>query len=228
VYLSSSRVGRYAWLYRGRELIGWLVDCGHWDQRPEDLSDRAETRAALAVVGSGGHSLDLRMLAQLGVTLLGRLEAVRGERITFDGSLLDNLVYADQVASLLEAKADAYVARHAIDAPPPQASASAAPIDTRVIPELDLAAAGVTSVIWCTGFTGDLSWVHTPILDSAGHPLHDRCAAPVPGLWYIGFPWLTRRRSGILYGFPTDAQTVAESVRRHLHPSAGRKRTRQA
>jgi putative flavoprotein involved in K+ transport len=218
VYLSSSRVGRYPWLYRGRELIGWLVDCGHWDQRPEDLSDQAETRAAIAVVGSGGHSLDLYLLAQLGVTLLGRLQVVIGERATFDHSLLDNLAYADHVASLLAAKADAYIAGHAIDAPSPQARASAAPIDPRVITELDLAAAGVTSLIWCTGFTGDLSWVHTPILDSRGLPRHDRCAAPVPGLWYVGFPWLTRRRSGILYGFPTDAQTVAESVRRHLHP----------
>ena len=91
VYLATSRVGRYRWMYRGRELIGWLVDCGHWDQRPSDLADPGETRAAIAVVGSGGHSLDLPLLARLGVTLLGRLESVRGERVTFTDAVRDHI-----------------------------------------------------------------------------------------------------------------------------------------
>ena len=85
-----------------------------------------------------------------------------------------------------------------------------------MITELDLAAEGITSVIWATGFTGDLSWVRVPILDDDGNPRHDRCASPVPGLWYVGFPWLTRRQSGILFGFPGDADEVVAGVLHHL------------
>ena len=202
VYLATSRVGRYRWMYRGRELIGWLVDCGHWDQRPSDLADPGETRAAIAVVGSGGHSLDLPLLARLGVTLLGRLESVRGERVTFTDAVRDHIVYADTVAAVLESKADAYIAQHGIDAPEPDVASDAGVLQPEVITELDLAAEGITSVMWATGFTGDLSWVRLPILDDEGNPRHDRCASPVPGLWYVGFPWLTRRQSGILFGFP--------------------------
>ncbi|HZZ95369.1 MAG TPA: NAD(P)-binding domain-containing protein [Jatrophihabitantaceae bacterium] len=216
VYLATSKVGRYPWMYRGRELIGWLVDCGHWNQQPADLADPREARAAIAVVGSGGRSLDLPLLAGLGVTLLGRLDSVRGERANFTGSVLDHIVYADTVAAMLAAKADSYIAAQGISAPDPEPAPGANSCQPESITELDLAGAGVTSVIWATGFSGDLSWVHLPILDADGHLKHAGCAAPVPGLWYIGFPWLTRRQSGILHGLPTDAGEVVTAVLRHL------------
>jgi len=220
VYLSTSRVGRYPWLYRGREFLGWLVDCGFWDQRPEDLPSPADTRLANPLVGSGGRSLDLRILAGLGVTLLGRFEVADGERVTFAGSLVDHVAYADSVASRLKALADAFIAGQGIDAPEAEHDPHTA-VEPADATEFDLAAADVTSVIWCTGFTGDLSWVRLPILDGDGRPRHDGCASPVPGLWYVGFPWLTRRRSGILHGFPVDAAGVVDGVTRQLS-SAGR------
>jgi putative flavoprotein involved in K+ transport len=215
VYLSTSRVGRYPWIYRGRQLMGWLVDSGFWDQQPTDLADPADVRLPIPVVASGGRSLDLRILARRGVTLLGRLEAVHGERVTFGSSLAENVSYADEVAARLMARADDYIAREGIAAPEPEHDEE--PREPYApIAELDLTSAGVTSVIWCTGFTGDLSWVHLPVLDAAGAVRHERCASPVPGLSYAGFPWLTRRRSGILHGFPVDADEVVAGVVRHL------------
>jgi putative flavoprotein involved in K+ transport len=215
VYLSTSRVGRYPWIYRGRQLMGWLVDSGFWDQQPTDLADPADVRLPIPVVASGGRSLDLRILARRGVTLLGRFEAASGERVTFGSSVAENVSYADEIAARLMARADDYIAREGIAAPEPEPDEEARePLTT--ITELDLATAGVTGIIWCTGFTGDLSWVHLPVLDEAGAVRHERCASPVPGLWYAGFPWLTRRRSGILHGFPVDADEVVAGVVRHL------------
>jgi putative flavoprotein involved in K+ transport len=202
-------------MYRGRQLIGWLVDCGFWDQRPEDLPSLADTRLPIPVVASGGRSLDLRILARLGVTPVGRVEAADGERITFSESLAENVAYADAIATKLKALADAFIDRQGIEAPEAEADLDTA-VETANSTELDLAAADVTSIIWCTGFTGDLSWVRLPILDAEGRPRHDGCAAPVPGLWYAGFPWLTRRRSGILHGFPVDAADVTSAVVQHL------------
>jgi putative flavoprotein involved in K+ transport len=216
VYLSTSRVGRYPWIYRGRQLIGWLVDCGFWDQRPEDLPSPADTRLPIPVVASGGRSLDLRILSRLGVTPLGRFEAADGERVTFTGSLAENVAYADAVAVRLQTTADEYITRQGIDAPEAEPDLDTSPLASGNTTELDLAAADVTSIIWCTGFTGDLSWVRLPILDGEGRHRHDGCASPVPGLWYAGFPWLTRRRSGILHGFPVDAADVTSGIVRHL------------
>jgi putative flavoprotein involved in K+ transport len=216
VYLSTSRVGRYPWTHRGEQLMRWLGDCGFWDQRPEDLPDPADTRTAFPLVASGGRSLNLGILARLGVTLLGRFETANGERLTFDGTLGENIAFAEEVATRLTAMADDFIAREGIEAPEAEPDSDAAPPEQVAISELDLAAAGITSIIWCTGFTGDLSWVRLPILDADGRPRHGRCASPVPGLWYAGFPWLTRRRSGILHGFPVDADEVVAGVVQHL------------
>ena len=216
VYLSTSRVGRWPWTYRGRELMGWLVDSGFWDQSRQDLADAAEARAPTPVVASGGRSLSLPMLARLGVSLLGRLGSVDGEKMTFEGSVTENIAFADQVATRLTDIADRFIAQHAIEAPAAEADLGAGPLEHTAIPELDLAAAGVNTVIWCTGFTADLSWVRLPILDEAGRPRSNRCRAPVPGMWLIGVPWLTRRRSGILYGLPDDADEVVQGISRHL------------
>ena len=84
VYLSTSRVGRIPWLYRGRESLAWLVDCGFWDQRPQDLPSPADTRLAVPLL-AGGRSLDLPILAGLGVRLLGRFASADGETMAFDG-----------------------------------------------------------------------------------------------------------------------------------------------
>jgi putative flavoprotein involved in K+ transport len=217
VFLSTSRVGRWPWAYRGRDLMGWLVDCGFWDQRPQDLANPADTRAATPVVASGGRSLSLQILAGLGVTLLGRFESVHGERVSFAGSVSEHVQYADDVATRLTAMADEFIARLGIEAPAPDPEplAGAAALEHATTHELDLAEAGVGTVLWCTGFTTDLSWLHLPILDDAGRPAHDRCATVVPGMWLIGLPWLTRRCSGILYGLPDDADEVARSVALH-------------
>ena len=85
VLLSTSRVGRYRWRYRGRELLGWLVDAGYWAQRPQDLPDRAVMRLPQPIIGAGGHSLGLPALARAGVVLLGRLQAVDGPLLSFPG-----------------------------------------------------------------------------------------------------------------------------------------------
>jgi putative flavoprotein involved in K+ transport len=216
VYLSTSRVGRYPWTYRGRALIEWLADCGHWHQRPDDLPTPADVRAAVPVVGSGGRSLDLTRLAASGVTLAGRITGVSGERLTFDATVPATIAHAETVAAGLTAKADRHIEANRIDAPPAEPDPTTASGPPAAITDLDLAAADVTTVIWCTGFTGDLSWARPVAVDEFGRPAHDGCRSPVPGLWFAGFPWLTQRRSGILFGMPDDAASIATDVTRHL------------
>jgi putative flavoprotein involved in K+ transport len=75
---------------------------------------------------------------------------------------------------------------------------------------------GSTSVIWCTGFGGDFSWLGPTLLDADGQPRRQDADAVVPGVWYLGLRWLRRRSSGILLGFPGDAATVADAIRSYL------------
>jgi putative flavoprotein involved in K+ transport len=212
VYLSTSRVGRIPWLYRGRELLTWLVECGYWDQSPLDLPRRADAELAIALV-AGGRSLDLPILSGLGVQLLGRVTSADGELVSFDGSVVDHAAYADAVAAQITRMVDEHIAQRGILAPDRVPDARARdPLPRNDAASLNLRSAGVNTVIWSTGFTGDLSWVHLPLMGSDGRPQHDGCAAPSPGVWYVGFPWLTRRSSGIFHGFSRDARTVVDAV----------------
>ena len=81
---------------------------------------------------------------------------------------------------------------------------------------LDLRAEEVGAVVYCTGFTGDFSWLDPALVGADGQPRHHDGAAPAPGLWYLGLRWLRRRCSAILLGFPGDAAWVAGAVKVHL------------
>jgi putative flavoprotein involved in K+ transport len=216
VYLATSRVGRFPWRYRGRDTVEWLVETGFFDQRPQDLEDPAMTRAAQPVVASGGRSLSLQLLARSGVTLLGRIVSVEGHTVTFDCSEAANVAYGDQFAGRVCTMIDTFIRQTGADALPPGLDESGGPVDLEQRTVLDLDASGVASIIWCTGFTGDFSWVHLPVLDGAGQPKHDGGTTTEPGLWFMGLPWLTRRSSGFFLGFPSDADNIAGAVAAHL------------
>ena len=110
VYLSASRVGRLPWLYRGRESLVWLVEAGFWSQRPQDLPDPADVRLTVPLI-VGGRSLDLPILAGLGVRLLGRFAGVDvdGETMRFDGSPSAYAAYADEVWARLRGMVDRHI-----------------------------------------------------------------------------------------------------------------------
>jgi len=216
VYLATSRVGRLPWRHRGREMLEWLADAGFFDQRPQDLEDPAMVTAPQPIVASGGRSLGLQSLARLGVTLLGRMVGADGATVTFDDSVTDNVAFGDGFATRVRTMADAFVTRTAPDAPAAEADDAGGPVDVDTCAALDLDAAQVGSIIWCTGFTGDFSWVHLPVLDGRGQPAHDGGATAEPGVWFVGLPWLTHRASGVFLGLPSDAERIAAAVTTHL------------
>ena len=71
----------------------------------------------------------------------------------------------------------------------------------------------VTSVLWCTGFRPDTSWLDVPgAVDTDGQPLHEGGVSPVPGLHWMGLPWQTRLNSSIIDGVDRDARQLADRV----------------
>ena len=116
VLLSTCQVGRFNWNYRGSETFRWLDDMGFWTQRPVDLPDQAMMRATQPLVGSGGRTLSLPMLARLGVTLLGRLTDVVDGCAVFDESGAANVAFGDQRWSMTCHLIDAYIAAQGLRA----------------------------------------------------------------------------------------------------------------
>jgi len=70
----------------------------------------------------------------------------------------------------------------------------------------------IAAVLWCTGFGPDTAWLKVPVLDAKGAPAHVRGVTSSPGLYVVGFPWLSTRSSGILYGVAADAARVAQHI----------------
>jgi putative flavoprotein involved in K+ transport len=86
---------------------------------------------------------------------------------------------------------------------------------------LDLAAAGVTSVIWAVGFRSNFGWLKVPVFDGEGQPCHDRGITAVDGLYFLGLPRLHTWGSGRFARVQRDAEHLVEHV-------AARSRTLQA
>jgi putative flavoprotein involved in K+ transport len=219
VHLCTSKVGRVPRRYRGRDILEWMVDLGMFDQTVEDLRDPQMQFAAqpqVSGVGRRGKTVSLQSLQAQGVHLMGRLESViDGVVVTNDG-LAENVAFADALSQELKEAINSFIADHGIEAPAVEDDPADAPAGQGVAElgstSLDLAEQDVSNIIWCTGFTTDLDWIHFPILDDTGHPVHSRGVSPVGGLFFLGFPWMHTRKSGIIFGIDEDADHIASVI----------------
>ena len=223
VYLSTSSVGRIPRRYRGRDGLEWWTEAGMWDTQPHQLEDPAMQFAAqpqISGVGRYGRTVSLQHMAGQGARLMGRLTAVSDGVLFTDDSLAANIAKADAQSAMVKGMIDAFIEAQGIDAPPAEPDERDAPADPAVaesgLTQLDLAAAGVSTIIWCTGFTGNFDWIDLPAFADDGRPQHDRGVSPVPGLYFLGFPWLYKRKSGIILGVDEDAAHLASVIASEL------------
>jgi putative flavoprotein involved in K+ transport len=77
---------------------------------------------------------------------------------------------------------------------------------------LDVQAERISTVVWCTGFGPDTAWVNVPVLRADRFPMHKLGVTACPGLYVAGYPWLSSRGSGILYGVAADAARIAQHI----------------
>ena len=220
VYLSVGPHDRPPRSYRGRDYVWWLGVLGKWDAV---AVEPGREHVTIAVSGAhGGETVDFRRLAARGITLLGRTDSFDDGVMRFAADLAENLARGDaNYLSVLE-EADAYVARNGLDLPDePDAYAIGADPQcvTDPVLELDLAEAGITSIVWATGFDVDYGWLKVDVFDDAGRPKHHRGVSDEPGIYFLGLPWLSRRASSFIYGVWHDARYLADHIatqRRYL------------
>jgi putative flavoprotein involved in K+ transport len=214
VHLSVGSAPRVARFYRGRDVVAWLEDMGYYRKSISEFSDAdaVRFRANHYVTGrDGGRDIDLRLFARGGMRLYGRLTGIHGATLSFGNDLRRNLDAADATSEGIKDSIDAYIAAAGIDAP---AEARYVPVwEPAIEPrELDLRAAGITAVVWATGFGRDHRWIEIPVFDGRGYPTHLRGVTSCPGLYFLGLPWQHTWGSGRLCGVGADAGYLARQI----------------
>jgi putative flavoprotein involved in K+ transport len=211
VYLSVGRHTRLPRRYRGRDLVWWLSAMG-LDRDETRRSDRANPVFTGAF---GGNTVDFRRFAAEGITLLGRTQAVNDGVLSIAPDLSKRLAYGDGAYAYFLDLADTHTRQHALDMPEDHLAREVFPDPlclTEPLPQIDLRASGISSVVWATGYQYDFGWIAMPVLDPGGVPVYKQGITKVPGMYFLGLPWLSSLSSSFLSGVGDDAARLAEHI----------------
>ena len=213
VYLSVGPHDRPPRSYRGLDYCWWLGVLGEWDA---ETPKAGREHVTIAVSGArGGQTIDFRRLAQEGITLVGSTGSFDGDVVTFQSDLAANLARGDENYLSVLNGADAYAARNGLDLPEDPEARRTFPIPqcvTDPLLEVDLAKAGVASIIWATGYTNNWGWLKVNAFAADGKPKHQRGVSIEPGIYFLGLPWLSRRGSSFIWGVWHDAKHIAGHI----------------
>jgi len=218
VHLAVGSAPRSPRMYRGRETTEWLYDLGFYELTVDNhpLGDEVRHKTNHYLTGrDGGHEVDLRKFALEGVKLYGSLDDIHGTHVRFKPDLIENLDEADEVYLNIRKDIDRFIEAQGIDAPQEQPFRKVWELSVNPI-ELDLEAAGITSIIWAIGFKPNYRWIDLPAFDGKGHPRFKRGVTPVEGLYFLGLPWLHTWGSGRFLTMAQDAEYLTDVIAEKL------------
>ncbi len=217
VYLSVGEHYRPPRAYRERDYCWWLGALGMWD---EVKKKPKREHVAFAVSGyDNGRTIDFRRLAHAGINLVGITRSFENGVMTFEEGLARNIAQGDEDYFEVLREADAYIEQNGLDLPPePEAWKLLDDPDclTRPILSLNLAEAGITSIVWATGFKVDYSFIELDIFDEKGYPVHKRGITPEKGIYFLGLPNQSNRSSSFIWGVWHDAKYIGDHIGIHL------------
>jgi putative flavoprotein involved in K+ transport len=224
VTLAVGRHTRLPRVYRGRDILWWLDAMGVFDESAADVFDLAISRGqpSLQLVGRPDRAtLDLPMLQERGVRLVGRAIAAADDRVLLADDLVVQTVAADARLARLVQRIDIFAARTGLEAEvgPPE------PFRPFLWPEpspaeVDLRKEGIRTVVWATGFARRYPWLRVPVLDPRGEIRHEGGVTPSPGLYVIGLYFLRRRKSSFIDGVGRDAMDLSVHLASRLRRAA--------
>ncbi len=213
VYLSIGAHDRPPRRYRGKDFVWWLGVLGKWEMKSPPVG---ADHVTIAVSGAnGGRTVDFRRFAANGITLLGMTAGYDGGTLSFAPDLARNIALGDANYLTVLDEADAYVAREGIDLPLDPDARHIGPDPecvTHPVLALDLAKAGIKTIIWATGFTQDFRWLAVDAFDELGKPAHQNGVSKEPGIYFLGLPWLSMRGSSFIWGVWVDAKNLAQHI----------------
>jgi len=212
VHLCVGSAPRVARFYRGRDVVAWLEDMGHYRLTVDDhpLGEDARRKTNHYVTGrDGGRDIDLRAFALQGMKLYGRLLDYEDGHLSVADDLARNLDAADATSQKIKDSIDQWISEQGISAPvEPRYQPVWQPTETRHYIDLGR----LSAIIWAVGFHTDFSWINLPAFNQQGYPRHQRGVSTVPGLYFLGLPWLWTWGSGRFEGVGDDAQYLAAQM----------------
>ncbi len=217
VYLSVGEHYRPPRSYRERDYCWWLGALGMWD---EVKKKPKREHVAFAVSGyDNGKTIDFRRLAHTGIQLVGITQRFENGVMAFQEGLAENVAQGDADYFEVLREADAYIEQNGLDLPPePEAWKLLDDPDclTNPILSLNLAEAGIKSIVWATGFKVDYRWMEVDVFDDQGYPVHKRGITAEKGIYFLGLPNQSNRSSSFIWGVWHDAKYIADHIGIHL------------
>ena len=201
--------------YRGRDIMRWLDEMGVLRETADQVPDLEASRRqpSLQLIGSEeGSSLDLQVLQDRGVRIVGRMTGASGHQAYFSDSLAESIGHAERKMHGMLDRIDWHLSRlrltRAFPAEP-RPPAVAVPTAPRA---LHLRDRGVNTVVWTTGYRRDYPWLRIPVLDAKGEIIHQGGVTPRPGLYVLGLQFMRRRNSAFLDGVGADAADLTDHI----------------
>ena len=156
-----------------------------------------------------------------GGRLAGHVVGLDGTRILFARDLEALLRAGDHEARTFVARVRDFARARGEDVPEPELESHWRDGEIPEAPEtLDLASAGIHTVIWSTGYRQDFSWIRVPgALAANGAPYQRQGVSPVPGIYFVGLHRMWEAGSGTLLGCGWAATNVAEHVATRVRAS---------
>jgi putative flavoprotein involved in K+ transport len=201
--------------YRGMDIMWWLAQIGALSRTIDQVRNPRVARREPSIQLRGEASTDdlnLATLNQAGVVITGRLTAADGHKVRFGDDLSVTLAAAEARLDRTLAEIDHFIDSAGLEGevlpkvPVPPVSVSSQ------LDAIDLKAAGISTVVWATGFRHQYPWLRVPVLDRHGDVRQYRGITPAPGLYVIGQRFMHRRDSSFVDGARHDARIICEDV----------------
>lgn len=212
-------VGRWGWVPRrpwGTDQMDWRRDMGDFGRVVGDTDPPVLDYPFTPMARWGTADFHLGVLADSGVRLVGRVLSVEGETVTLATDVNERIAESDAYATAFMARVHAFGSGRGQDLgpEPPVVSCWMGRPPVPSVASLDLAAAGISTVIWSTGYRHDFSWLELPgALAPTGAPYQRAgCSTRVPGLAFVGLHRMWAGGSGTVLGVGTDAIHVADTI----------------
>jgi len=219
VFLSSGKVGRIPRRYRGRDIFDWLFELGFYDVFTDDVTDPSLLKIKppqVSGAGERGKTSSLQSLARSGVMILGKAANADADNIFFQANAPSHVRYADEFSREIKKLIDDYIQKKNLSAPLPEVDPDDIPDENASCAshttKLNLFDNNIKSIIWTTGFRGNFNYIELPILTEDKIPKHRNGISGVEGLYFIGLPWLRRRKSAVIPGISDDAEFIVNRI----------------
>jgi putative flavoprotein involved in K+ transport len=166
----------------------------------------------------------LQALARKGAVILGKTESADSVTVSLQPDAAAHIKFADESSKKIKQMIDEYIQKSHLYAPPPEEDPDDDPDETAscasTVSSLNLKENNITSIIWTTGFVGDFRYLKLPVFNNYGILNHQNGISDIAGLYFLGFPWLRNRKSGIILGIREDAEFITEKLSAHYRITA--------